>query len=106
QCKMYLGHVKVLLGMFLSLKTLYRKRTVIWPFYFYTIIRTLSGLTSDTWNLKYKQLKNINIDIPVLEEQEKIGDFFKKMDILISKQKMKIEILEKEKQSFLQKMFL
>ncbi|PQG21146.1 glyoxalase, partial [Enterococcus faecium] len=28
--------------MFLSLKTLYRKRTVIWPFYFYTIIRTLS----------------------------------------------------------------
>ncbi|EGQ1341496.1 TPA: hypothetical protein ACF8PR_002695, partial [Staphylococcus aureus] len=27
-------------------------------------------------------------------------------DILISKQKMKIEILEKEKQSFLQKMFL
>ncbi|RAM45346.1 hypothetical protein DOY62_13620, partial [Staphylococcus aureus] len=36
------GHVKVLLGMFLSLKTLYRKRTVIWPFYFYTIIRTLS----------------------------------------------------------------
>src|SRR5699024_4855399 len=39
---MYLGHVKVLLVMFLSLKTLYRKRTVIWPFYFYTIIRTLS----------------------------------------------------------------
>lgn len=64
------------------------------------------GLTSDTWNLKYKQLKNINIDIPVLEEQEKIGDFFKKMDILISKQKIKIEILEKEEQSFLQKMFL
>ncbi|TQC70122.1 ATP-dependent Clp protease ATP-binding subunit, partial [Staphylococcus sp. SKL71207] len=31
-----------------SLKTLYRKRTVIWPFYFYTIIRTLSK------NLKYK----------------------------------------------------
>ncbi|RXX03838.1 sodium transporter, partial [Enterococcus faecium] len=29
---------------FLSLKTLYRKRTVIWPFYFYTIIRTLSFL--------------------------------------------------------------
>ncbi|RBS75832.1 hypothetical protein EB02_00558 [Enterococcus faecium] len=30
--------------MFLSLKTLYRKRTVIWPFYFYTIIRTLSKI--------------------------------------------------------------
>ncbi len=32
--------------MFLSLKTLYRKRTVIWPFYFYTIIRTLSSITT------------------------------------------------------------
>lgn len=32
--------------MFLSLKTLYRKRTVIWSFYFYTIIRTLSILQS------------------------------------------------------------
>ncbi|MEJ4210155.1 hypothetical protein SJ710_13080, partial [Enterococcus faecium] len=31
-----------------SLKTLYRKRTVIWPFYFYTIIRTLSLLTHET----------------------------------------------------------
>ncbi|PQG98652.1 hypothetical protein CUS40_06865, partial [Enterococcus faecium] len=50
QCKMYLGHVKVLLGMFLSLKTLYRKRTVIWPFYFYTIIRTLS------WTVKSRLL--------------------------------------------------
>ncbi|RCN64076.1 hypothetical protein B1132_04325 [Enterococcus faecium] len=50
QCKMYLGHVKVLLGMFLSLKTLYRKRTVIWPFYFYTIIRTLS----------YQSLENLS----------------------------------------------
>ncbi|RUQ51701.1 hypothetical protein ELQ85_12555, partial [Staphylococcus aureus] len=51
QCKMYLGHVKVLLGMFLSLKTLYRKRTVIWPFYFYTIIRTLSDICSKCCNI-------------------------------------------------------
>ncbi|KAF3372041.1 hypothetical protein BXA51_10725 [Enterococcus faecium] len=34
--------------MFLSLKTLYRKRTVIWPFYFYTIIRTLSKKITGT----------------------------------------------------------
>ncbi|PQB78119.1 hypothetical protein CUN36_03780, partial [Enterococcus faecium] len=52
-CKMYLGHVKVLLGMFLWLKTLYRKRTVIWPFYFYTIIWTLSWLGSFYNNIKY-----------------------------------------------------
>ncbi|PZI63957.1 hypothetical protein C7Q86_14500 [Staphylococcus aureus] len=45
-----MGHVKVLLGMFLSLKTLYRKRTVIWPFYFYTIIRTLSKYLEKTFS--------------------------------------------------------
>ncbi|PZH82088.1 hypothetical protein C7Q67_01590 [Staphylococcus aureus] len=57
---MYLGHVKVLLGMFLSLKTLYRKRTVIWPFYFYTIIRTLSnhGITNDKF-IYYPKTKTI-----------------------------------------------
>ena len=64
------------------------------------------GLTSDTWNLKYKQLKNINIDMPVLKEQEKIGSFFKKIDQLINKQKEKVEILQKHKNGFLQKMFV
>ncbi|GBY50689.1 hypothetical protein M6K066_2497 [Staphylococcus aureus] len=53
---MYLGHVKVLLGMFLSLKTLYRKRTVIWPFYFYTIIRTLSFFIPNFQDIKYQPL--------------------------------------------------
>ena len=37
--------------MFLSLKTLYRKRTVIWPFYFYTIIRTLSNIKNSKINV-------------------------------------------------------
>ena len=56
---MYLGHVKVLLGMFLSLKTLYRKRTVIWPFYFYTIIRTLSIKKNTNDLKKYQNIKEI-----------------------------------------------
>ncbi|PZH75202.1 hypothetical protein C7Q67_14075, partial [Staphylococcus aureus] len=59
QCKMYLGHVKVLLGMFLSLKTLYRKRTVIWPFYFYTIIRTLSTENKITNNKIMNNQQNV-----------------------------------------------
>ncbi|WP_251382296.1 hypothetical protein, partial [Staphylococcus aureus] len=61
QCKMYLGHVKVLLGMFLSLKTLYRKRTVIWPFYFYTIIRTLSeNVSTKSENISEIKILGIN----------------------------------------------
>ena len=43
--------------MFLSLKTLYRKRTVIWPFYFYTIIRTLSPISN---NIDFKKLFSSN----------------------------------------------
>nr|WP_117219637.1 hypothetical protein [Staphylococcus aureus] len=42
--------------MFLSLKTLYRKRTVIWPFYFYTIIRTLSFFIPNFQDIKYQPL--------------------------------------------------
>ncbi|KAA9205905.1 hypothetical protein F6X83_11130, partial [Enterococcus faecium] len=38
------GSCNVLLGMFLWLKTLYRKRAVTWPFIFYTIIWTLSEI--------------------------------------------------------------
>ncbi|WP_253278844.1 hypothetical protein [Staphylococcus aureus] len=65
---MYLGHVKVLLGMFLSLKTLYRKRTVIWPFYFYTIIRTLSKyklLTEEEYEKKL--VKTNELEYTVLD---------------------------------------
>ncbi|TJX95508.1 VOC family protein, partial [Staphylococcus aureus] len=45
-----------------SLKTLYRKRTVIWPFYFYTIIRTLSYSSScllllNLHNEKFQQIQ-------------------------------------------------
>ncbi|PQH00110.1 hypothetical protein CUS52_02865 [Enterococcus faecium] len=55
--------------MFLSLKTLYRKRTVIWPFYFYTIIRTLSkfeysySLIFSDKNLGSNVLSSITISI-------------------------------------------
>ncbi|MCR0631582.1 hypothetical protein NEJ07_12530, partial [Staphylococcus aureus] len=41
-----------------SLKTLYRKRTVIWPFYFYTIIRTLSKYRSHPYNKKVEVIKS------------------------------------------------
>ncbi|WP_019165893.1 restriction endonuclease subunit S, partial [Staphylococcus delphini] len=64
------------------------------------------GLTSDTWNLKYKQLKEIRIKLPVIEEQEKIGDFFSKLDQQIELQGQKIENLNQRKKGLLQKMFV
>ncbi|PTO41358.1 hypothetical protein C6P50_07625 [Enterococcus mundtii] len=47
--------------MFLWLKTLYRKRTVTWPFIFYTIIWTLSLKGGTTLNLYL-----ILLDFPLL----------------------------------------
>ncbi|WP_240187847.1 N-acetylmuramoyl-L-alanine amidase [Enterococcus faecium] len=46
----------------MSLKTLYRKRTVIWPFYFYTIIRTLSIYRPDV-NQAYNTLGNVGYHV-------------------------------------------
>ncbi|KAA9145967.1 hypothetical protein F6X77_03095, partial [Enterococcus faecium] len=50
-----LGSCNVLLGMFLWLKTLYRKRAVTWPFIFYTIIWTLSLLWRNHYEGIYKK---------------------------------------------------
>ena len=65
------------------------------------------GLTSDTWNLKYNQLKNIAVRYPADEkEQMKIADFFSCLDTLISAQEQKLDKLRSLKKSFLEKMFV
>ena len=65
------------------------------------------GLTSDTWNLKYGQLKNIPIIYPVDEkEQIYIANFFSRLDTLISAHEHKVFKLRCLKKSFLEKMFV
>lgn len=64
------------------------------------------GLTSDTWNLKYKQLKDIKINICSKEEQDKIADLLTILDTRIKKQNHKLEILNINKKGLLQKMFV
>lgn len=56
--------------------------------------------------LTYNNLCNILISIPSIDEQEKIGEFFKQMDNFIDKQSIKIEFLKERKQGLLQKMFI
>ncbi|RIL84851.1 restriction endonuclease subunit S [Staphylococcus cohnii] len=63
------------------------------------------GLTSDTWNLKYRQLKDIKLNLCSKEEQNKIANLLIMYDKLINKQKHKLEILKTNKKGFLQKMF-
>lgn len=65
------------------------------------------GLTSDTWNLKYTNLKNIKTKIPTdPKEQEAIGEFFRKIDEILELSQNRISKLENIKKYLLNKMFV
>lgn len=53
-----------------------------------------------------KDIGTISVNLPSLSEQQKIGDFFSKLDNFIEKQSNKIELLKERKRGFLQKMFI
>lgn len=57
-------------------------------------------------NLKKSEITDILLNWPIKEEQQKIGDFFKKVDELIETQFSKVELLKERKKGFLQKMFV
>lgn len=52
-----------------------------------------------------KLMGEMPISLPSLEEQVKIGDFFRELDNIISFQQRELELLQLEKQSLLLKMF-
>ncbi|ANZ65529.1 restriction endonuclease subunit S (plasmid) [Secundilactobacillus paracollinoides] len=64
------------------------------------------GLTSDTWNLKYKQFSPIKVKIPILNEQMKIGKVLEMLDDSIAANQRKLEKLQELKKVYLQKMFV
>lgn len=53
-----------------------------------------------------KELENIHIYLPCIEEQNKIGDFLKAFDIKILNEEEKIELLKSKKKYFMQQMFI
>ena len=55
------------------------------------------GLTSDTWNLKYPQIRPIRLHIPSLQEQHKISAFIGTLEERISKQRQLVDSLKKYK---------
>ncbi|SII92187.1 restriction modification system DNA specificity subunit [Mycobacteroides abscessus subsp. abscessus] len=58
------------------------------------------------YTLTKEHFENIRLNLPHITEQEKIGDFFSKLDEVINKQSQKIDELKLRKQGFLQKMFV
>ena len=55
------------------------------------------GLTSDTWNLKYPQIRAIRLYIPSLQEQRKISTFIGTLEERIRKQRQLVDSLKKYK---------
>ncbi len=83
-----------------------------WGHYFKhtSLIRTFQkfsqGLTSDTWNLKYTQLSQINLYVPEYKEQCAIANFLHKFDSKISIEEKKLSQLSMLKNELLHRMFI
>ena len=63
------------------------------------------GLTSDTWNLKYPQIRAIRLYIPSLQEQHKISSFIITLEERIEKQRQLVDVLKKYKRGVLMSYF-
>nr|WP_270325032.1 restriction endonuclease subunit S [Lactococcus petauri] len=57
-------------------------------------------------NLNSELVRNQEIPLPSIEEQQKIGSFFKQLDDTIALHQCKLDLLKEQKKGFLQKMFV
>ena len=64
------------------------------------------GLTSDTWNLKYPQIRQIKLYIPSLQEQHKISAFISTLEKRIGKQRQLVDALKKYKRGLHKLVFI
>ena len=65
-----------------------------------------SGARSDRISIKDSIFNEMPIPLPSIEEQFKIGKFFKQLDEVINLKEKELEALKQTKQGFLQKMFV
>jgi len=56
--------------------------------------------------VNYPAVSNLNVEIPNIDEQQRIGSFFKQLDYLITLHQRKLDLLKEQKKGFLQKMFV
>ncbi|KLV29990.1 restriction endonuclease subunit S [Priestia megaterium] len=64
-----------------------------------------SGARSDRFAIKDSLFREMPIPIPSIEEQTKIGDFFKKINKAVDLYQQELATLKQTKQGFLQKLF-
>jgi len=56
--------------------------------------------------VNYPAVSNLNVEIPNIDEQQRIGSFFKQLDYLITLHQRKLDLLKEQKRGYLQKMFV
>ncbi|WP_237761804.1 restriction endonuclease subunit S [Lactiplantibacillus plantarum] len=61
--------------------------------------------TSTIPDLNHKDFYNIKVYLPIFEEQQRIGSFFKQLDDTIALHQRKLDLLKEQKKGYLQKMF-
>ena len=73
------------------------------------VFNNLSALSSGgtAKGVSQKSLKGLSITVPLdIDEQQKIGTFFKQLDDTIALHQRKLDLLKEQKKGFLQKMFV
>lgn len=79
----------------------FKRNDVIWLFRINS-----QGLTSDTWNLKFPALSRIYLNVPNIDEQIKIANYFELLDSLITLHQRELDNLKILKKTLLSKMFV
>lgn len=72
--------------------------------YKYELSRLAQG--ASVVHLYSREIKSLKIELPSLDEQNKISNFLIKIDKKINKEKSKILYLDRQKQAFMQQMFI
>lgn len=73
--------------------------------FIYPQIKSLSSSTTMP-ALNFKSMDTLELTIPGIDEQQKIGNFFKQIDGLITLHQRELDALKETKKAFLQKMFV
>jgi type I restriction enzyme S subunit len=66
--------------------------------------RYSQGLTSDTWNLKFRHFSKIKVRIPMLLEQQKIATILSSADKEITTHKNQLTVLKQQKTALMQQL--
>lgn len=73
--------------------------------YFRKVVYPLAA-SSSQMALSMESIRKFKLLYCSIDEQEKIGEFFSKLDLLINDQSNKIDVLKQQKKAYLQKMFI